>query len=114
MCVDVVRCIQSIAVGTSSPGRAWAFPGTLCLSLQDISDVMESLKVDKQLPTNTDLVFVRQVLAGNMNFPCSFTLQIFMLQGGTGVPLYVLPAARHLPDLVPSVMMPSLLVKAAK
>ena len=89
---------------------------TLCLFLQDVSDVMESVKVNKQLPTNTDLAFVKQVLflAGNMNFPCSFPLQIFKLQGTTGVPLYVLPAARHLCVLVRSAVMPSLLVKTAK
>lgn len=94
----------------SEPGR---FQG-LFLFLWDISDVTEILKVCKQLLTNTDLVFVKQVLllAGNMNFLCSFGLQIFKLQGTTRVPLYVLHAACHL--RICSVMMPSLLVKAAK
>lgn len=92
----------------------WAFPVTLCLFLQDISDITESL--NKQLPTNTDLVFVKEVafLAGNMNFLCSYPLQIFKLQGTTRMPLYVLPAAQHLCILVRSAMMPSLLVKTTK
>lgn len=102
--------------GIPSPVRAWAFPVTLCLFLQDISDVTESLKVNKQLPADTDFVFLKQMpfLAGNMNFPCSFPLQIFKLQGTTHVPLYMLPAAHHLRVLVCSAVMPSLLVEAAK
>lgn len=92
----------------------WAFPVTLCLFLQDISDVTESL--NKQLPTNTDLVFVKEVafLAGSMNFLCSYPLQIFKLQGTTHMPLYMLPAAQDLCILVRSAMMPSLLVKTTK
>jgi len=102
--------------GTPSPVQAWAFPVTLWLFLQDISDVTESLKADKQLSTDTDIVFVKQMLflAGNMNFPCSFPLQIFKVQGTTHVPLCVLSAACPLCVLVHSAMMPSLLVKAAK